>query len=495
MITRKSTLFGLGAGLILSLSVMKVSAFYQGRSFDIASLDRELDRIRQEASVPGLAVAILSEGNRALARGYGEARAGDPVTPQTRFMIGSLSKSFTAAAVLQQAEAGHLDLDVPVRSYLSEFAVADPKASERITVRHLLNQTSGLSDAGYPEMRLPRTDTIHGRVVALTSARPEAEPGERFHYFNANYAVLALLVERASGLPFDRYLMERLFRPLGMSRTFAAVTMDEARRRAPDLAQGHIELFGHALPWNEGDGNLGGSGGLISTADDMARWLGMLLGLGQLEGKRVLSPESVRIMQTSPPGLPYAMGWFVMPEGAAPVLTHEGIFSTFYAEAMLFPETGQGLLLLANIQSLPHTLLTVPQLRSALEASIMSGENSLPALTVPTIGIGSAILTTFLVGLAVWRSSRVKEHERSETVWTGLSWRVCFRLIPLAMLCGLPWMIEWTSGRAFNFTSVAFVMLDFVIPLGVISFLCSFSAGLLIARRLGVRSGNDPEFR
>jgi CubicO group peptidase (beta-lactamase class C family) len=402
-------------------------------------------------------------------------------------MIASLSKSFTAAAVLQQVEAGRLSLDVPVRSYLPEFAVADSEASRKITVRHLLNHTSGLSDAGYPEMRLPQTTTIHDRVLALTSACPEAQPGERFHYFNANYAVLALLVERVSGLPFNTYLTERLFRPLGMTRTFAAVTMAEVRLRAPDLAEGHVELFGQALPWREGDGNLAGSGGVVSTAEDMARWMSMLLGLGQLDGERVLSPESVLTMQTSPPGMPYAMGWFVTFEGAEPILSHDGVLSTFFAEAMLFPKTGQGIIMLVNINSLPHALLTFARLRNALRAFIMTDGSGHPALSVREVGFGSAILTMFLVSLAVWRSSQFKDQRRSRAGWADSGWWAGLYLIPLAVLASLPWTIQWMSGRAFDFTSLALAMLDFVIPLGAASVLCCISAGVQIARRLTSR--------
>lgn len=227
---------------------------------------------------------------------------------------------------------------------------------------------------------------------------------------------------------------------------------------------------------------------MVSTAEDMARWMSMLLQSGQVDGKRVLSPESVRTMLTAPQGMPYAMGWFVSSEGGEPVLSHDGVFSTVFAEAMLLPGTGQGLLMLVNVNSLPHTLLAFPRLRNALRGGITTDVRGSPALSVREIGFGSAILTMFIAIFAVWRLTQFKRHKRPKTGWASLGWRVGIYLIPLAMLCSLPWTIQWASGRAFDFTSLALAMLDFVIPLAAASFLCCMSASLLIARRITARS-------
>jgi CubicO group peptidase (beta-lactamase class C family) len=119
-------------------------------------------------------------------------------------------------------------------------------------VRQLLNQTSGLANPSSPEMRLPQPDTLAECVEKLKDAKPVAAPGHEFHCFKPNYAVLARLVEVVSREDYDAYLTSHVLAPFGMTRTCAAATASEMEQRAPELAQGHIELFGLALPWSEG---------------------------------------------------------------------------------------------------------------------------------------------------------------------------------------------------------------------------------------------------
>jgi CubicO group peptidase (beta-lactamase class C family) len=149
--------------------------------------------------VPGLALAITQGDQVLYVKGYGSAGNGQAVTPQTRFFTASVSKSFTALAVMQLVEAGKVELDAPVQKYLPEFTLADPAAASRITLRHLLNQTSGLSETDFPDMQLPQPETIAERVASLRSARPVAAPGTEYHYFSPNYGVLARVVSCAAG--------------------------------------------------------------------------------------------------------------------------------------------------------------------------------------------------------------------------------------------------------------------------------------------------------
>ena len=196
-------------------------------------------------AVPGLAAAAVKDGHILFVEGYDGAGA-DRISPRTPFRLASLSKAFTAVAVLQLVEQRRIELDAPVRTYLQSFVTSDTVRSGQITVRQLLNQTSGLADAGFPEMRLAQPQTLAERVETLKDATPVAPPGREFHYFNPNYAILARVVEVVSGQDYDAYLTRHVLVPLGMTRTFAAATGSEMERRAPDLAQGHIEVFGLA---------------------------------------------------------------------------------------------------------------------------------------------------------------------------------------------------------------------------------------------------------
>ena len=220
------------------------------------AIDRFVSDHLSSDSVPGLALAITQGDRILLVKGYGMARQGAPVTADTQFFIASLSKSFTALAVMQLVDAGQLNLDAPVQRYLPGFGLSDAKAATRITIRQLLNQTSGLADTGFPEGRLPPPATIRQRVATLRRARPVSAPGTAFHYFNPNYAVLARLVEKVSGVPFGDYLHTHIFKPLDMRNTFHAVTSTTAYAKATDLAQGHLalcrSLFGNErISWGQ----------------------------------------------------------------------------------------------------------------------------------------------------------------------------------------------------------------------------------------------------
>jgi CubicO group peptidase (beta-lactamase class C family) len=218
------------------------------------AIDRFVQGWMAANGVPGLALAVTRDTRVVHLRGYGDAGGGRPVTPDTQFLVASLSKSFTALAVLQLVEAGHIDLDAPVVAYLPEFTVADRTEAGRITVRMLLNQTSGMADAGFPAMTLPQPTTIADRVASLRAAELVSEPGTAFHYFDSNYAVLARLVEVVSGRPLAAYLRAQVFAPLAMTGTTSVVTTAQAPSVAPDLAQGHILAFGVPIARDELDG-------------------------------------------------------------------------------------------------------------------------------------------------------------------------------------------------------------------------------------------------
>ncbi|HWN29187.1 MAG TPA: serine hydrolase domain-containing protein, partial [Actinomycetospora sp.] len=207
----------------LLVSATAVDAAPSRAAPDPAALDRYLAGARAATGLPGMAVAVTHGPDVVHLAGFGTDGNGGPVTPSTRFRIASLSKSFTAAAVLRLAEARRIALDAPVRRYLPGFATADADASARITVRHLLNQTSGIADTGFPSITADEQD-LERRVASLRSARPVSEPGTEFHYSDPNYQVLARVIEVVTGEPWAQYLAREVFAPLGMTRTLATAT-------------------------------------------------------------------------------------------------------------------------------------------------------------------------------------------------------------------------------------------------------------------------------
>jgi CubicO group peptidase (beta-lactamase class C family) len=211
---------------------------------DLEKLDAYIEANMRQNRIPGMALAI-TQGERILyLQGYGSSFSNQAVTPKTPFYIGSVSKSFTALAVLQLVEQGLIELDAPIQAYIPWFQVANESYSSAITARHLLNQTSGMSRSDYNRDLLPADATIEEAVRNLKVIQPSQPPGENLHYFNANYTILGYLVEEVSGLGYGEYLQERIFKPLDMERSFT----DPQAARAVGLAQGHTQMLSFPLP-------------------------------------------------------------------------------------------------------------------------------------------------------------------------------------------------------------------------------------------------------
>ena len=267
-------------------------------TLDTAAIDRFLDEQMRVQRVPGLALAVTQGDQIAYVKGYGYAHTGAPVTAETQFLIASLTKSFTALAVMQRVEAGQIALDAPVQRYLPDFTLADPVVAAQITVRQLLNQVSGLADAGFPEMRLPTPATLADRIVQLRRARPTTAPGTTYRYFNPNYQILARLVEVVSGEPFSTYLQRQIFAPLQMNHTVNLLSSADLAVLPTNLAQGHLLAFGLPLATGEETGFLGGSGGVVSTAEDLAHYLLLQSKAGRYQGAQLLSPAGMALLHT-----------------------------------------------------------------------------------------------------------------------------------------------------------------------------------------------------
>ena len=331
---------------------------------DLASrLDAYLRAEMEANRLPGIAVGVVQDDETIFLCGYGQATAGAQMTPQTQLYIASVSKSFTALAIMQLVEDGAVALDTPVQTYLPWFALAEPDAARLITIRQLLHQTSGLGDAGYPTVRPGPNVSLEEGIRALRDARPVTEPGTRFQYFNDNYNILGAVVQQVSGMPFAAYLREHVLSPLDMRRT----VMDPAL--APDLAQGYGCVFGWPVPRDEAfvPAHVP-SGFVISTAEDMTRYVTAQLNAGRYGDTRVLSEAGMATMHS--PGTVdagdarggYAMGWFISDIAGTSAIIHGGDLSNFHADVVLLPEENLGMVLLVNENGLVPTLGVYPRL-------------------------------------------------------------------------------------------------------------------------------------
>ncbi|MBF2027979.1 MAG: beta-lactamase family protein, partial [Oscillatoriales cyanobacterium C42_A2020_001] len=368
-------------------------------------------------------------------------------------------------------EAGKIDLDAPVKRYLPEFTLANTKTANQITVRHLLNHTSGLSDFGFSEAFLPQPTTDAERVQSLQKARPVGVPGAEFHYFNPNYDVLARVVEVVSGQSFGEYLRSHIFIPLQMSQTFHATTMTEAQQRASRMATGHLMAFAIPFTAQELSGYLGGNAGVISTAEDIAKVLILHSNEGQFEDTQLLTPESIALMHTPPSQLKssYAMGWFVTTENGRKILQHNGILSTFYTDVAVLPNEKYGIALLYNISALPLIAFALPQIKSGLIQLLTDGTPPPDGFGMNLWGISLALLTAIGVAFAVRSLLYFPQWKRKIYVipkWQrvlGIAWM----FFPVVVVFAMPWLVGMVSDRIFNYIQLFRAMPDVILWLSL----------------------------
>lgn len=293
---------------------------------------------------PGAAVLVAKGGEVVFRKGYGLASVelGVPVDPANAFCFASLTKPFTAAAVLALVDDGKLALADPASRYLPDLEI-DP----RVTIEHLLGHGSGIpdfsTDPGWE--RDLHAEISPEELCAAAKARPLSfEPGSQFAYANVNYALLARIVAVVSGLPWERYLAERIFAPAGMTDT----RYGGHDRIVPRLVTGYTNgpdgwRRSRALSLSRGYG----LGGLCGTVDDLARFC------AALDGGALLKPETIARMQTprtlaDGEASPYALGWYVRDVRGRRFVFHGGAIFGWRAMLARIPADGVVCAVLTN---------------------------------------------------------------------------------------------------------------------------------------------------
>jgi CubicO group peptidase (beta-lactamase class C family) len=466
--------------LILSITILLFTAFSpllsasaqpgvpaSSPEIDTAALDRLIEAQMAKHALRGVALAVIQDGEVVYQQGYGTDGNGRPMTAQTPMLIGSQSKSFTALAIAQLAEAGKLDLNAPVQAYIPWFRVADETASSQITLNHLLHHTSGLSDAEF-DVVIPLDASPEEAVRALAQARLTAPVGSKHQYFNLGFSVLAHVVEIMSGETYAGYVDRNIFTPLEMN----ASTADPFN--APGLARGYTRLFSFPIPANEPIPAYGaGEGFIVSTAEDMARYALAFLGYGPA----LVSPEMLAKILT--PGLGnYGMGWFIVDGGTK--IFHGGANQTFRTDVNLYPKQGSGFVLLGNQGYQIDHFVSAAQLSAGVEALVL-GRTPVPveqgwSSRWPGWGLGLLVLCLLVLhsrnflALRGWRVRTQGYPFFKRFMDVAISF-----LIPSVILAVVFWQISsfygnrfnlWTNLAAFRFAlpDVFFLMLVGTLP-------------------------------
>jgi CubicO group peptidase (beta-lactamase class C family) len=292
--------------------------------------------------IPGLAIEVAIAGRPVYARGFGVRSPGRIVTAATIFPIGSVTKQFTAACVVLLAQDHSLDLDSPVSRYLPAAPHGD-----RVTVRQLLDQTSGLADySAQPALQSAvgkdkLTEIAPARLLAMIAGKPlKFTPGTRFDYSNTNYLLAGMIVEAVSGEPLGTFLRERITEPLGMRATQYLRTSIPA---GSDVARDYGVKNGRAtvvrritMSWAQG------AGALASDAHDVVTWDDAFF------HGRVVTPDLVRTMTTRVRE-DYGYGWVVETVHGEPMIWHNGEIPGAHAMNAYFPRSNMEVVVLTNL--------------------------------------------------------------------------------------------------------------------------------------------------
>lgn len=362
------------------------------------SIEDFIDSEMPASGVPGVAYAVVADGEvtEVGARGVVQVGGDTHVTPDTPFASGSITKSFTALAVMQLVEAGSVDLDAEISQYLEVFSGAPAGA---ITIRQLLSHTSGFSTL---QGNSSHTDTAAGkdelarRVDQIAELAPAYAPGEKWEYSNTNYLVLGRLIEVLSGQDYQAYVTGNILEPVGMDNSFVA-----DGEIHDSMATGHTPWFWtrRPLPENATSRGMAPAGGVVASANDLARYMEVMMN-GQDD---VLSAEGkAQMMRPAGAASPfYGLGWYV--DAGNRTVWHSGSTPGVETLATMIPAEDRGVVVLVNGGSGVGFGETA-QLRSGITARALgldySGEGS--RLSQKALFIGLVLLPVLYLLSMIW---------------------------------------------------------------------------------------------
>jgi D-alanyl-D-alanine carboxypeptidase len=310
-------------------------------------VDDYIQKQVQQRRIPGVAVAVIKDGQVVLAKGYGLANVelAVPVTENTVYQLASVTKQFTATGIMMLIEEGKLSLD----DKLSKFFDKLPAAWNNVTVRHLLNHTSGIkSHTSLPgfEKNL-RKDFNKGEVIELAAAAPvEFAPGERYSYNNTGYHLLGVIIEKVSGKEYGAFLHERIFQPLGMTSTRLNDLREIIKHRATgyEWRDGKLrngEYVSPTLPFS--------AGALVSTVVDLAKWDAALYTeklLKRASLEQMWTPTKLNDGKTQD----YGYGWYIANYRTRKLIRHGGGIPGFSTDISRFVDDKLTVIVLSNLQ-------------------------------------------------------------------------------------------------------------------------------------------------
>lgn len=402
-------------------------------SMDVISIDSQLKKDAERLHIPGMAVVIVSPEETLFAGTYGVCDSID-----TPFILGSVSKSFTALSIMQLVEAGKVSLDETVSHYIdASVYFADAADGDKITVRQLLNQTGGL-----------------GTYQRFGSAKITGSYGSH-QYANVNYGLLGRIIEAVSGKNYADYVEENIFGPLHMEH--AAATLAQSKENG--LIRGYRNYFGIPVAGepdypDDTSWSTVPAGYLSASASDMAKYLQMYLN----GGMGIISQESINTMFYEnvhvDGGQPYdyGMGWMLSEQCGEPVLSHAGLVENYSSNMFLLPERNLGVMFLMNMNDYFVANQLAGIMSGNVMAQIMNREKS--EISGISYFAGHFLLNMIYAALLIvsaypfvtirkWKRKKEKGTKRqtvSDLVWHGILPPV---LLALPLFVGIPVWVVW----------------------------------------------------
>lgn len=349
----------LAISLLVVLSWSGVSAQSTTREPDLDRFIGELHKaFYPEAMAPGVAVVVVKDSRVVLLKGYGYAdiQSKRPVTPQTAFYIASSTKPFFALAVALLDQKGQMSLDAPLSSYLPNLKLQPPLSTDAIKLRNLLTHTHGIAQ-GPVDFRMSFTGQgTQSELMTLLAEHPRAKSGNDFDYSNLGYQIASMALEAKLKQGWKEVVQSTVLDPLGMKNTTPYFSRVKPEQLALPYATGAGDYL--RLHYAKADANMHAAGGIITTAEDVAKWLQVNINNGKLAGRQVFPAavveETHRVQAEQDNQFAwvrrygYGLGWNIGSYEGETLIHHHGGFSAFYAHISFMPKQRLGVAVLTN---------------------------------------------------------------------------------------------------------------------------------------------------
>jgi CubicO group peptidase (beta-lactamase class C family) len=346
--------------LVLLLAALLLPGAVHAQDAPLSGLDAWIEREMERWQIPGMAVAVVRNDSIVHARGYGVLGLEDPrpVDEHTLFGVASTTKAMTAGALALLVDEGRVHWDDPVVKHLPDFQLADPWVTRNVTVRDLLTHQVGVGRMTGNRLRYLPSRTREEVMYRMRYHEPEAQFRERYVYSNVMYMVAGEVVRAASGMSWDDFLVSRLFRPLGMTRSNTTV---DAIGDGENAAWPHQEIEGTVVPIPRRNFDVVGASASVNTSvREMAEWMRVHLGEpGVHDGRRILSDSVMREMHGAQVALggasyvdggfaSYGLGWRLSDHRGRTIAQHGGATDGMNTNLVLMPGEDLGVIVMTN---------------------------------------------------------------------------------------------------------------------------------------------------